>query len=35
VPELKFFIDDTMDYVEKIEGSDKKIHEDDDKKGNI
>ena len=35
VPELKFFIDDTMDYVEKIEGLIKKIHEDDDKKGNI
>jgi ribosome-binding factor A len=34
VPELKFFIDDTMDYVEKIEGLIKKIHEDDDKKGN-
>jgi ribosome-binding factor A len=35
VPELKFFIDDTADYVEKIEGLIKKIHEDDDKKGNI
>lgn len=31
VPELKFFIDDTMDYVEKIEGLIKKIH---DNKGN-
>jgi ribosome-binding factor A len=35
VPELKFFIDDTIDYVEKIEGLIRKIHEDDDKKGNI
>jgi ribosome-binding factor A len=35
VPDLKFFIDDTIDYVEKIEGLIKKIHEDDDKKGNI
>jgi ribosome-binding factor A len=34
VPELKFFIDDTIDYVEKIEGLIKKIHENDDKKGN-
>lgn len=33
VPELKFFIDDTIDYVEKIEGLIKKIHENDDKKG--
>ncbi len=31
VPELKFFIDDTMDYVEKIEGLIKKIHENDNK----
>jgi ribosome-binding factor A len=31
-PELKFFIDDTLDYVEKIEGLIKKIHEDDDNK---
>jgi ribosome-binding factor A len=31
VPELKFFIDDTLDYVEKIEGLFKKIHEDDNK----
>lgn len=34
VPELKFFIDDSLDYVEKIEGLIKKIHEDDDNKGN-
>lgn len=27
VPELKFFIDDTLDYVEKIEGLIKKIHD--------
>ena len=33
VPELKFFLDDTLDYVEKIEGLIKKIHENDDKKG--
>ena len=32
IPELKFFIDDTLDYVEKIEGLIKKIHEDDNKK---
>jgi ribosome-binding factor A len=31
VPELKFFIDDTLDYVEKIEGLIKKIHENDNK----
>lgn len=31
VPELKFFIDDTMDYVEKIEGLIKQIHENDNK----
>lgn len=31
VPELKFFIDDTLDYVEKIEGLLKKIHENDNK----
>ena len=30
IPELKFFLDDTLDYVEKIEGLIKKIHEDDD-----
>ena len=29
IPELKFFIDDTLDYVEKIEGLLKKIHKDD------
>lgn len=34
VPELKFFLDDTLDYVDKIEGLIKKIHENDDKKGN-
>lgn len=34
VPELKFFIDDTLDYVEKIEGLIKKIHQNDDNKGN-
>lgn len=34
IPELKFFLDDTLDYVEKIEGLIKKIHENDDKKGN-
>ena len=28
VPELHFFIDDTLDYVEKMEGLFKKIHED-------
>jgi len=33
VPELKFFLDDTLDYVEKIEGLIKKIHENDGKKG--
>jgi ribosome-binding factor A len=32
IPELKFFIDDTLDYVEKIEGLIKKIHKDDDLK---
>jgi ribosome-binding factor A len=31
VPELKFFIDDTIDYVEKIEGLIKQIHENDNK----
>ena len=31
VPELKFFIDDTLDYVEKIEGLIKQIHENDNK----
>ena len=34
VPDMKFFLDDTLDYVEKIEGLIKKIHENDDKKGN-
>lgn len=34
VPELRFFIDDTLDYVEKIEGLIKKIHEDDNKENN-
>lgn len=29
VPDLDFFIDDTMDYVEKMEGLFKKIHEND------
>jgi ribosome-binding factor A len=33
-PELKFFIDDTLDYVEKIEGLIKKIHQNDDNEGN-
>ena len=31
VPELKFFVDDTLDYVEKIDALIKKIHEDDNK----
>ncbi len=30
-PELKFFLDDTLDYVEKIDALIKKIHEDDNK----
>ncbi len=34
VPELKFFLDDTLDYVEKIDELIKKIHENDNKKGN-
>lgn len=34
IPELKFFIDDTLDYVEKIEGLLKKIHQDDNKGNN-
>jgi ribosome-binding factor A len=29
VPELHFFLDDTLDYVEKMEGIFKKIHEND------
>ena len=32
VPELVFFIDDTLDYVEKMENLFKKIHEDDNQK---
>jgi ribosome-binding factor A len=31
IPELRFYIDDTLDYVEKIEGLIRKIHEDDNK----
>jgi len=31
VPELHFFIDDTLDYVEKMENLFKKIHDDDEK----
>lgn len=31
VPDLRFFLDDTLDYVEKIESLIKKIHEDDNK----
>ena len=34
VPELHFFIDDTLDYVEKIEGLFKKIHESDNENNN-
>lgn len=34
VPELHFFIDDTIDYVEKMEGLFKKIHENDNEKNN-
>jgi len=34
VPELEFFIDDTLDYVEKMEGLFKKIHENDNEKHN-
>lgn len=34
IPDLKFFIDDTLDYVEKIDGLIKKIHENDDNKTN-
>jgi len=34
VPELDFFIDDTMDYVEKMEGIFKKIHAEDRINGN-
>ncbi len=32
VPELRFFLDDTLDYVEKIEELIKKIHENDQQK---
>ena len=32
VPELNFYVDDTMDYVEKIEDLFKKIHENDNKR---
>ena len=32
VPELVFFIDDTIDYVEKMEDLFKKIHENDNQK---
>lgn len=31
IPELRFYIDDTLDYVEKIEGLIRKIHKDDNK----
>ncbi|GAB4289531.1 MAG: 30S ribosome-binding factor RbfA [Ignavibacteriaceae bacterium] len=31
-PELKFFLDDTLDYVEKIEGIIRKLHQNDNKK---
>ncbi|MBT8378346.1 MAG: 30S ribosome-binding factor RbfA [Ignavibacteria bacterium] len=34
VPELKFFIDDTLDYVEKIEGLLNKIHKQNDRQSN-
>ena len=33
VPELEFFIDDTLDYVEKMEHLFKKIHDTDEKDG--
>lgn len=33
-PELKFFIDDTLEYAENIERLIKKIHEEDDNKNN-
>jgi len=32
VPELNFYIDDTLDYVEKIDGLFKEIHKNDNKK---
>ena len=31
IPELRFYIDDTLDYVEKIDNLIKKIHKDDNK----
>lgn len=31
IPELKFFLDDSLDYVEKIDGIFKQIHENDNK----
>ena len=34
VPELKFFVDDTLDYVEKIEGLLNEIHKKNDKQSN-
>jgi len=34
VPELKFFIDDTLDYVEKIEGLINEIHKKDNNQSN-
>jgi ribosome-binding factor A len=34
VPEIKFFIDDTLDFVEKIEGLIDKIHKENDNKTN-
>jgi ribosome-binding factor A len=34
VPELKFFIDDTLDYVEKIEGLLNEIHKQNDRQSN-
>ena len=34
IPELRFYIDDTLDYVEKIENLIKKIHKDDNKGDN-
>ena len=34
IPELKFYLDDTLDYVEKIEDLIKKIHEEDDNTAN-
>jgi ribosome-binding factor A len=34
IPELRFYIDDTLDYVEKIDNLIKKIHKDDNKGDN-